>query len=633
MLEAISTFFHLYWHIVIPIVATLFLVIPVIVYWFEVRYWLMEVRIGMPWLGRIAHWVKHPGSKEAPSDDNPDAVGFHESEAQLCRLYETYYRNHQPSEANFRRCQDYLGKIDEDNRKEKGLGMWLLIIVLMLIEASAFGFALAPFALTLATPNTAIAGAFAIGLVISIIGLFLSEFAGRQIYLNSVVAKILSFENMRDTGGRGDMTRTHIVTIDNTHVDDELPHYQQMLNRVKLPKDGEKPAKRFGLIGAYAVFIIGLAVAAFWVRAETLNAQEAELIANPPAMSQSADDFPTTGEDDFPIPSDMQSIANEAAGKSAQDQIDALHRASLVTFAVLSGLFIFIQLTSTFLAYIYGFAGTYSRVAWEMIHKFSSADDFVRFHEAKARDVATDAQESLGKLQALQLSVFRANGTDREQLKKDTIRRTFSVFVSEQDTKLAFKRQKDVLDKLGLDSQQVIRNYIEKSIADLNAAIAINDNARIEEIIRSAGPRFEQIKDPILLPYRAKFNGLVEMFGAKITPVAAPVHNVGQVAPVAAAAPAITAVATEAAAAVQAEPAVVVAAPAVAVAVEPAPAPAPAPAPVQLAGGFDPHQFGDLTEFHDEDLEFVAQRKGVELDTIKRARRLQLLDKQSSQPA
>ncbi|WP_271408649.1 hypothetical protein [Pseudomonas sp. Q1-7] len=613
MLEAIRTFFTLYWHIVIPLVATVFLAIPVIVYWYEFRYWLMKVRIGMPWRGRIAHWVKHPGSKDEPSSDNPNAVGFYESEAQLCRLYETYYRNHQPSESHFKRCQDYLGKIDEDARKEKGILLWGLIIALMLIEATAFGFALAPFALTLATPNTAIAGAFAIGLVISIIGLFLSEFAGRQMYLNNVVAKILSFENMRSAGSAGDMVRTHIVTIDNTNVDDDKPHYQQMLNRVKLPKDGEKPAKRFGLIIGYAVFIIGLAIAAFWVRTETLNAQEADLIANPPAVSQSADDFPTASEDDFPMPTDMQGIANEAAGKSAQDQIDALHRASLVTFAVLSGLFIFIQLTSTFLAYIYGFAGTYSRVAWELIHKFSSADDFVRYHEAKARNVATDAQESLGKLQTLQLSVFRANGTDREQLKKDNIKRTFSVFISEQDSKLAFKRQKEVLDKLGNDSQQVIRSYIEKAIADLQAAIATDDNARIQEIIRTARPRFAQIKDPALFPFRDKFNGIVEMFSADVNhPAAAPASTPAPVVAPVAASPVEEAVPVPAAPAVQAAPAV-----------------ASAPA----AGGFDPYQFGDLTEFHDDDLAFVAQRKGTDLDTIKRARRLQLLDKSSSQPA
>lgn len=606
MLDAIRTFSLLYWHIVLPIAVTAFLAIPIITHWYEVRYWLMKLRISLPWLGRVAHWVKHPGSREEPDAECPNAVGFHDSEAQLCSLYETYYLNHQPSEENFRRCQDYLGKIDEDNRHEKGFGLWLLIIVLMLIEASAFGFALAPFALTLATPNTAIAGAFAIGLVISIIGVFLSEFAGRQLYLNTVVAKILGYETLRASGADGDMMRTDLVTIDNTHVDDKRPHYQQMLNRVKLPKNGEKPAKRFGLVVAYGVFIAGLAIAAFWVRTETLNAQEAELIAHPPAVAQAADDFPAGDDDSFPVPSDMQAIANEASGKSAQDQIDALHRASLVTFAVLSGLFIFIQLTSTFLAYRFGFAGTHSRVAWERVRKFSSASDFVRYHEAKARDVATDAQGSLGKLQALQLSAFRVNGTDREQLRKDTIKRTFSVFVDEQQTRRAFRQQKATAGNLARDSHKVVEAYISKVIKDLTAAIETNDNARIEEIIRVAQPRIAQMNDPQLQRYRDHFNALVTTFSA----------STGQ-----------PAVAVSVAA-----PVVVTVAPAVA----PEPAVAPAPvvpvAPAPATAGFDPHQYGDLTEFHEDDLAYVAQRLGAELDNLKRARRLQMLDK-PGQPA
>lgn len=588
MLEATRTFFALYWHIVIPVVFTAFLAIPVIVYWYEVRYWLMTVKMRLPWRGRIALWVKNPGEREQPSEANPKAVGFNNSERELSQAYETYYRDHQPSEANFKRNQDYLGKIDEDGRREKGLGLWALIIVLMLIEASAFGFALAPFALTLATPNTAIAGAFAIGLVISIIGLFLSEFAGRQMYLNSMVNKVMSYENMR---GGGDMVRTHIVTIDNTHVDDELPHYQQMLNRVKVPQDGEKPAKRFGLVAAYAVFIVGLAVAAFWVRAETLNAQEADLIANPPVVTQAADDFPVAAADDFPIPSDMQSIADGAAGKSAQDQIDAMHRASLVTFAVLSGLFVFIQLTSTFLAYIFGFAGTHSRKAWEMTHKFSSAADFIRYHESKARSIAHDAQSSLGKLQALQINEFRANGSEREALRRDVLNRTFETFIAEKDAKDAFTAQKLIIDKLGSDSRKVIEDYITKSIEDLNAAIAVEDNARIRQIIKVARPRFNQIKDPELAAYKAKFQGLVDMFGAPEEDDAA------------AAAPAAVAV---------------------------APATAEVSSPAQQPAAFDHNAWGDLTGYMDDDLDYVAGKKGVDIESIRRARRLQLLDKQDA---
>lgn len=602
MADIIRAFFQSYWQIIIPVIATIFLAIPIIVYWYEFRYWLMKVRMRLPMAGRINQWIKNPGDKEQPTAENPKAAGFFVSETELCSFYETYYRDHQPSEENFRRNQDYLGKINEDGRREKGLGLWGLIIVLMLIEASAFGFALAPFALTMATPNTAMAGAFALGLVISIIGLFLSEFAGRALYKNSVVNHVLSFENMRQSGTAGDMVRTHIVTIDNTHIDDSLPQYQQILNRVKIPKDGEKPAKSFGVLIGYGVFIVGLAIAAFWVRTETLNAQEAQLIENPTAIVQAGDDFPTAAADDFPMPDEMIKLSAKSATKSAQDQIDSMHRASLVTFAVLSGLFIFIQVTSTYLAFIYGFAGTHSRKAWELTHKFSSASDFVRYHASKARSVATDARSTLGMLQGLQIAKFRANGTDREQLRKELLNRTFEVFIAEQDAKKAHKDQKAITDQLNKNGLAVIQKYIEKTQQDLEAAIDVADNVRIAEIVRVALPRINAITDPALANYKNAFLNSISFLSAAAD-APADSSNASSIRP------------PPAPGDLAAKPAVE----SVTLAVE-----------LEKTVAFDHNAWGDLTAYQDDDMDYVAGKKGVAIDTIKRARRLQLLDKQGA---
>lgn len=598
MLEIARSFFTAYWYVIIPVVFTVLLSIPVIVYWSSFKYWLMKVRIRLPVLGRIRHWVKHPGEKEKPSENNTRPIGFLSSERELCSFYDKYYRDHQPSEANFRRCQNYLGKVQEADRKEKGLGLWALIIVLMLIEATAFGFALAPFALTLATPNTALAGAFAIGLVISIIGLFLSEFAGRALYKNHMVDNIMSYENLRRNGSGGDMISTHIITIDNTNDDDGDAPYQQLLNRMKVNKNGDMPAKRYTMLIGYGIFIVGLAVAAFWVRTETLNAQESDLIANPPAQIQSADDFPAA--DGVPIPDDMQALSDSAAGKSAQDQIDALHRASLVTFAVLSGLFIFIQASSTYLAFIFGFAGTHSRKAWERTHKFSSADDFMRYHASKARDVANDAQASLGMLQGLQMKVFRVGGNDLDALRSDLLNRTFESYIAQEDNKARGKKSRDVIE-----------TYFKKLMADLSAAIEAGDNAKINELISVATPRFNQIddNDPTLADFKTQFASL-SIFHTKPTAAPAP-----------APAPVVTRV----------EASVIE----VAVAVEPAPAIAPAPAPIAApapivapaTAAFDHNAFGDLTGYDEDDIDYVAGKKGVDAATIRRARKLQLLDK------
>lgn len=599
MFDTIRAFFLAYWYIVVPVVTLCFLAIPVIVYWNEVRYWLMNVRMRLPLVGRIRSWVRHPGT--------PEDSGFLSSERELCSFYAKYYDDHKVDKAFFKKCENYLAKANEDGRREKNLGIWALIIVLMLIEATAFGYALAPFALTLATPKTAMIGAFAIGLVISIICLLLSEFAGRELYKNSVVGHIMSFEDLRGTGDMGDMVRKNLITIDNTTDDDARPEFQQMLNRVRAPKDGAMPAKRYRVASAYTVFIVVLACAAFWVRTETLNAQEAELIANPPAVSQTADDFPTGSDDDFPLTDDMANLSQQSTGKSAQDQIDALHRASLVTFAVLSVLFVFIQTTSTFLAYIFGFAGTHSRKAWEMTHGFANADEFERHHLSKARSIAVDAQSSLGTLQGLQARVFRVSGTTKTDTGKNLQQRTFEnylVYAANEAT--------------GKQTDEMMRNFIQKGIDRVQSLIDEGDLNAAAKAFNDIGPAVASINtsNQDLLPLKQKFESLRPMFQAVLAP---------SPAPVAAPKPVIAAVQTTTAEPVAAVP---VAAVAPAAPVETvAPVAAVPEAPTAVAPAFDKNAWGDLTDFEDEDLPHVASKHGVDIALLRRARKLQLLEK------
>ena len=47
----------------------------------------------------------------------------------------------------------------------------------------------------------------------------------------------------------------------------------------------------------------------------------------------------------------------------------------------------------------------------------------------------------------------------------------------------------------------------------------------------------------------------------------------------------------------------------------------------ESVAGFDPHAWGDLTQFEADDMDYVAKKKGVSVDDLKRARRLQMLDK------
>jgi NACalpha-BTF3-like transcription factor len=234
----------------------------------------------------------------------------------------------------------------------------------------------------------------------------------------------------------------------------------------------------------------------------------------------------------------------------------------------------------------------------------------MRYHANKARCVANDAQASLGTLQGLQLKVFRVSGTDQEKLRSDLLNRTFESYIHQEDEKAATKEKTDTKKETDKQNRQVIVDYMSKIVKELKAAIDAGDDDKINDLIARANPRFEQINDndPELSDYKKSFAALKIFY---VAPAPAP-------APVAVPAPAPA-------------PAPVVAQ-FVAVTVEAAPAPAPvaAPAPAAAASttGFDHNAFGDLTAFDEDDIDYVANKKGVDAATIRRARKLQMLDKQ-----
>lgn len=154
----------------------------------------------------------------------------------------------------------------------------------------------------------------------------------------------------------------------------------------------------------------------------------------------------------------------------------------------------------------------------------------MRYHANKARGGANDAQASLGTLQGLQMKVFRVGGKELEALRSDLLNRTFESYIAQEDEKNAAKARKHVTDNLGKESRKVIETYFRKVVAGLSAAIEANDNARINDLISVAGPRFEQIadNDPTLADFKKQFAAL-SIFNAKPTAAPAPAAVVTRV--------------------------------------------------------------------------------------------------------
>lgn len=615
MLDTVLPFLALYWPLLVGFTLLALTIVVVKMNWEEVRYHLMRFGTNFPLMGKLSKMARKPARID-------EATGHRECDLAVANSFLHYYKAYNEGREFFEKCEDYLMKVSETHRKPKGLLLWGVIFILVAAEAAAFGMAIAPYALTLsATPNMAAITGIVLGIVLSCGLLLLSEKSGHQLYTNRMVNQLMSLAAIRrkssskdkaESNGVGDgsLQKSDLVNISLTYVDRDRPSYQQMLNRFDVDRNANDglPKKGYSITIAYIVFIVFVAIAAFYVRAKTLEAQETEIVSNPMASVQMADDFPVSGsDDDFPLPSGMAKHSANAEAQSAQDRIDALHDASVITFVILSGLFVFIQIASTYLAYAYGFVGSESEKAWKNTRKFKSAAEFERYMQKKANSIAVDAQNALTHLaNKIARRPYLAEGDDEA---KNLPAINFKDFVRADaenemiaNTRLVFEKQ--------------IRSYTDmiqslNSRGDWDGAKEVR--AKLREALRETPPG-------VLSP---ELQRTVEMLTANYqAPEAAP----APAAPAAQAAAPEPAPAPVPAPAPQVSPAPVVAqqqpqeAPVNVASEQPAIVDAPAQAaPAEAAPAFDAYKWGDLLALEKADLPSIAADLGVPEKDLLRA--------------
>jgi hypothetical protein len=598
MLDALAQFFAVYWPVFLTLTLLVFIAIPMVLNWEDVRYSLMRFGTNFPLMGKVSRLAGKPARI------NTD-TGNREVDQTIADSFHYYYEKHLGGRDFFVKCEDYLMKVGEHNRKNKGFFLWIIIFIMVAAEAAAFGLALAPYALTKAvTPNMAIGGAIGIGILISCAALLLSEKAGHQMYSNRMIIQLKSHSAIRRKSANaqtsndmseGTVQQIDLINITKTYDDTGRPRYQQILNRFDPDRSASTglPKRSFGITVAYLFFICLLAVGAFAVRAKTLEAQESEVIDNPMGSSvQMADDFPVSGgADDFPMPHGTAQHSEEAGAKSAQDRIDAMHEASLITFLILSGLFVFIQVASTYLAYVYGFVGAKSEEAWKSTKRFKNADDFARHNQRKADSIAVDAQGSLTHLAELIAARSYLDGTD------DAAKNLPAIDFKDHARKAAgAKLEKSTRDMY--DGQ--VNSYID-SIKQLNER---KEWAQAKALTAELGETIRSIPEGML-------SEIVMANAKNMVPQVAPPAPTPQ-------APAATQATEVASALAPAQGEAPVAEQAL---VEQAPVQAPA------APAFDAYQWGDLLALEEADLSGSAIDLGIAEKDLRRAYTLQKMKK------
>jgi len=384
LMQAIANYRYIFW----PLFGLMALTLAVIKWWDEVRYFTLNFFCSLPLIGHIARLSR---SHEARRKGTGGLI-WHPAEEALCGKF---YQHHSTSNRDadfYKRCVNYLNKVDERGRKPTSLVLWLCSIALVILEAFIFALVLSPFIANNISANQAELSAIVVSVLIGVILVPATHLMGTQLHKNTLLSKIRYWhkEAKLENNAKALVKNTE-VSLENSRIDDDEPSYLQMLNRVQ-HGIGAKPQYVQTVVTLF--LIITFAVGAYFIRAATINAAETEAVNGTPfsqtsPVNASPFDLPQQAVDD-----------NQQADKKAVSEVrENRVFASKLTFIILSVIFIGVQIIGILIGYSRSLVGIESRLAAKYIGNFSSSDEFAAWYAMQRERVERDAQDKLASLQ------------------------------------------------------------------------------------------------------------------------------------------------------------------------------------------------------------------------------------------
>lgn len=404
------------------IIATLVAIAVIALLWERVCYFTLRVWHGLPVIGTVARLSATPGYMKD---------GWPSVESDICSDYKTYYDRYDRDSSLYRKSKDYLAKVGEAGRRPIPSWVLGLAVILLVVEAVGFGFVLGPFVNSSASANQMAMLAWSVAFLLALISGGFAHFAGHDMHYNSLVKKAHAWWSRDSKGPQrpSSLKQLKSLHLEDSYSDDQQPDYQQIMARIHANHDVTQ--KKKVIYGFFAVIIV-LAIAAFWIRAYTLESIETDMVSQ--LSSASA---PATTASPFDLPEESKSVNEQSDNQTVQDKMNAIRHASLVTYIVLSVVYIAIQCLMLWLSVVYGFSGVHSKEAWKNTHRFNSADEFERWHANQRARVAGHADHKLRLLQQKRSSKHTAIAEEQDALATEQVgSRNFLSFVllSHQDS-------------------------------------------------------------------------------------------------------------------------------------------------------------------------------------------------------
>ncbi len=423
----------------------------IITHWREVKFWWLNFIYNFPIIGKISRLAK-------------DIEGFDEnhkwfySEERLCRDYYNFYEKVDVDDESYDEAKDYLHAAGELGRKPTPTFIWIMIFVLVIVEAFGFAYVLAGFTIPGASEATQQKGAIGVAAMLAILLVWLTHLTGQELHKNTLIKKIRRWYKNDNAGGhnwRDLKPDEKLITIDNTFDDKDSPNYIRMLNRLDV---NDRVQATYTKTILTLAFIIAIAVGATYIRHQVLVQEIAS--SHESAMNIFNDDASPFANADAGRDEDVGALFGDSSADDAKDDLSALfgdtakedaapakkqtsgsiedetnQKGGDATFMILGLLFVFIQILGIFFGMHYDFAGRESKEAYELLRGFSTKKAFLSYYERAKTHVARIAQQQLQKLQH-KMNIINDNmGTDAEttQLLRNNKDRTFNKYLEFED--------------------------------------------------------------------------------------------------------------------------------------------------------------------------------------------------------
>lgn len=410
-MDALKEFLEAYRYLIYTALLILLTAIVIRNYWFRIKFWWTCTWYNFPLIGKIAKL-----SKDTKSMENN---GWFSSESTLCSDFHAFYDKFDKDAEHYDRCKSYLSKVDELGRRPFPMIMWIVIFVLVIIEALGFAYVLAGFTIPGASESVQQYGAFGIAIMISIILVGFTHWTGYEIYKNTLIKKIRVYFGNDRRDDKPNLERNASVTLESNELDNTDKNYLQILNRVNTNAT-VTPSWLVTVISA--IFIVIIAVGATYVRGQVLEKTLNEEISNVQTNVYSS------------YPSDLGNSQSKADNKALKEGIGATEKGGWATFIILAVLFIFIQLLGILFGFKWGFAGKESQIAYEDSFSFRTKQDFINYFKQEKENIAKIAQQKLQLLQQKMYQIGSSTSTSSKEMEslKNKDKRTFLQYVITQ---------------------------------------------------------------------------------------------------------------------------------------------------------------------------------------------------------